>query len=260
MRLVVRTDGGLSEARIAGAAGIETGMDLMQIDLDAVRERLEDLPNVRRAIVTRTLPDQLLVAVEEHIPVAWLSCPPQGIRARSRDRGLLIDELGTVFRCLGGTSEADALPVIDAYRIARPVEGGIVESREVHAALALIDRSDRLFDGRGLDIEEVRVKNEWSLECLYRDGMTVTFDRHQVERGLDDLSLIVDKIRTTPLQIATVNVAVRKNIPVTFQGEVDWERLSEAEAALPGADPGEETGEAILDRREKHLRSILSGG
>lgn len=55
---------------IQKALGYDIGSPIMALDLDAIRERLEALPAVRRAAVKRTLPSTLHLLVEERVAVA----------------------------------------------------------------------------------------------------------------------------------------------------------------------------------------------
>ena len=258
-RLVILTDGDLAESAIAEAGGVSAGMDLMELDLEEVRSRLEDLPNVAEAEVTRELPDRLEIRVKELVPVAWLSCPPQGIRPMNTERGFLLDAEGNVFRCLELHDGMKALPVIEALKIARPAEGTILQSESIRKAIELITRSDTFFEGLGLEVAEVRIVTEWSLDCVYRDGMIASFAMNDIERGLLDLNHIVRKMRLRSMQLETVNLVVTKNIPVTFAAGVDASVL-EADDAETEEIAGQESEPAEREEERKHLRSILKGG
>ena len=97
----------------------------------------------------------------------------------------------------------------------------MVESPLVSQSLKLILASDILFAGKGLDILDVRALNTWGLLCRYQDDLMVTFDSHKIEDGLRDLAEIVKKSREFQFSLASVNLAVAKNIPVTFHSEID---------------------------------------
>jgi cell division septal protein FtsQ len=62
----------LTEADVVAAARIEPGESLLALDPDAVVDRVEALPGVRRARVTRHLPDRVVVTVEERAPYALI--------------------------------------------------------------------------------------------------------------------------------------------------------------------------------------------
>ena len=55
---------------IVESLGIERGMPILAIDLEAAQARLQGLPWVRRSIVERRLPDEIYVRLEERAPMA----------------------------------------------------------------------------------------------------------------------------------------------------------------------------------------------
>ncbi|MEQ9139129.1 MAG: FtsQ-type POTRA domain-containing protein, partial [Thalassobaculum sp.] len=74
-------------AALLDMVGIERGMPILAVDLDAVRQRVETLPWVKDARVERHLPDTLFITLTERRPLAlW-----------QRHRALaLVDEDGVV--------------------------------------------------------------------------------------------------------------------------------------------------------------------
>ncbi len=261
-RFMVQTDGILSEADVASAARVELGMNLMTIDLKAVRERLAELPMVTSVEINRELPDLLQVKIEERVPLAWLSCPPQGVRPRNTARGFLIDEHGEVFRCQKLLKRFLDLPVIETYHLPMPSEGAQLDSDVIKEAIRLVKESNRLFADDGLQIEEVRVRNPYSLTCRYNTLMEVTFGLKEIDRGLQDLRWIISHAHSAGQELATVNVMPSKNIPVTFYTPPALKAtplqavpgsLRELPAAASPVDSNEE-------RLQRQLRSILSGG
>ena len=87
----VEVDGAqtLSEQEIRNVAAVPSGEPLARVDLDGVRARLEAMAVVRAAEVTRQWPDEVLIQVEERVPIAV-------VEIGGRIRGLDAD--GVVFR------------------------------------------------------------------------------------------------------------------------------------------------------------------
>ncbi|MCB1063341.1 MAG: FtsQ-type POTRA domain-containing protein [Verrucomicrobiae bacterium] len=262
-RFVVSTDGVLTEADIADAGRVEMGMNLMTIDLKAVRERLAVLPMVVNVEVNRELPDLLEVKVEERVPLAWLSCPPQGVRPRNTTKGFLIDEHGEVFRCQKLLKRFLDLPVIETYHLPMPSEGAQMDTVVIREAIRLIQESNRMFGPDGLEVREVRVKNPYSLTCLYNTQMEAVFGLKEIDRGLQDLRWIVTHAHSAGQQLATVNVMPTKNIPVTFYTPPSMP-TGPHESGLPriGNLPsvGAPSDDDSAARMQRQLRSILNGG
>ncbi|MEM9016728.1 MAG: hypothetical protein AAGC68_06920, partial [Verrucomicrobiota bacterium] len=161
---------------------------------------------------------------------------------------------GVLFQCLDLTEEVQELPIFEKFKIPEPVEGERWEVDGIDASLALIS-PDSVIAGRdGLSVHLVRLKSEWAIECLYRNGLEVSFSLHEVERGMQDLALILDETRSLGPALAHVDVTVRENIPVRFAEEIDPSGIGVI------AQPVAETGEKEENAQEKHLRSILKGG
>ena len=84
--LIQRPDFAIDRVQIEAAAGYElrhvssqslratsqvsSGSNFFTIDLDRVRSQYETVPWVRRAAIRRVWPNQLVVAIEEHQPMA----------------------------------------------------------------------------------------------------------------------------------------------------------------------------------------------
>ena len=236
-RLQIHTDGVLTEAELATAARVELGMNLMEIDLNEVRGQLGKLPMVTNAEVVREMPDRLEIRVKERVPVAWLSCPPHGVRPQNTAHGFLVDEDGQVFRCHKLITRFMALPVIETMRMPKPAEGTRIEFEPVREAIALIQSSNTLFERDRLEVVEVRLRNAWSMTAHYNNQMTVVFGAGDVERGLDDLRWIVSHAHSAKKELATVNLIPSKNIPVTFYKPPERRAVPISEGKLGDSSP-----------------------
>lgn len=257
-RLNVQSDGSLRSNQILEVANVAVGMSLMDLDLRAIRERIERLPVVEESIVSREMPDKLNVLVKERIPVAWISCPPLGVRPGDMERGYLVDRDGILFRCLDLTDAVSALPVIETFSMPDPVEGATLEADGLDSALRLIAAAENDEAPLTRSIHLVRLRNEWSLHAHYRSGLQVTFGAFDVERGLRDLAVIVDQVEEAGATLATVDVVAKENIPVTFVAPVDPDRFAKKDVSLQAN--AEKHDRSPFDSKEKHLRSILNGG
>jgi cell division protein FtsQ len=87
-RIDVRAGAHARAGEIRRAARVSTGDPLLLVNLGAVRERVEQLPWVKRAKVQRDLPSRLRITVTERTAVAW--------SRRSAERVTLIDATGRV--------------------------------------------------------------------------------------------------------------------------------------------------------------------
>ncbi|MEM7517118.1 MAG: FtsQ-type POTRA domain-containing protein, partial [Planctomycetota bacterium] len=149
--LDVRTDGSLSVALLTEVANVAPGMSLMKLDLDGIQDRIAKLPVVEEVVVSREMPDKLNIMVRERIPVAWLSCPPLGIRRGDMERGFLIDADGCLFRCLDATEAVLALPLVEVFKMEEPEEGTVLTTRPFEAALSLLSGEHGVLGLESLD-------------------------------------------------------------------------------------------------------------
>ena len=62
----------LDAADVAGVAGVRLGAPLLRVDTGAVAARVERMPWVASAKVSRALPGTLRITVTERVPVAWV--------------------------------------------------------------------------------------------------------------------------------------------------------------------------------------------
>ena len=138
------------------------GQYILAVDLQAVRERLERLPWVRRATVKRLLPSTLLVRLEEHRPTAlWRG--PEGLRLIGTDGETIPVEDLRAFRdlpLLYGSDAPSRVPELlrllaSAPELARRVTG---------AALVGARRWDVFVDGRTtVRLPETAAAEAWRL-------------------------------------------------------------------------------------------------
>lgn len=257
-QLNFKSDGVLTEANLSEIANVSAGMMLLELDLAGIRERIEKIPVVKEVIVSREMPDRLNILVKERVPVAWISCPPLGIRQGDMDRGFLVDSEGHLFRCLDLTEEIQVLPIIENFAMAEPVEGTRLSDDGMLGAITLVQKSPELANDGSTDVHLVRVRNEWSLQCRYRSGLQVVFALYDLDRGLADLAIVLKQAHKMGQHLATVDVTMSENIPATFAGPVDPESISAVAEPLGTKDYTPES--TPRSDAEKHLHSILNGG
>lgn len=213
--LSIHTDGDLDEQQILRQSGLKRGLPLDPISAEHIQSRIEQLPRVESAIVRKQLPESLAIRVTERVPVAWLSCPAHKIRPL-RDQGMLIDQHGFVLRCHELKQPWLALPTIEINQVASPIEGVKLESNSLIKSLQLVGLLRPLesrFETRLIDIRPLK---DWGLLCYFSNEVLATFHVDQLETGLANFVTILKETRRKNQRLATVNLAVMKNIPVTF--------------------------------------------
>lgn len=145
------------------------------MDLARTRAAFEQVPWVRRAVVRRVWPDKLVVALEEHQPVALWDGDENSDR--------MVNSHGEVFEANVGDVEDDSLPqfggpegtsmqVLDMYRRLRPV-----------------------FVKMDADITALRLSGRGSWKVDLDDGATIELGRGTQDEVVDRTTRFV---RTVP--------------------------------------------------------------
>ena len=79
--LNVETDGTLAPDTVLEAADLHKGSNIFLIDLNRAKSRVEALPQVEKAQVTRQLPRRITIQINERKPIAWIA-PEHGTVGR----------------------------------------------------------------------------------------------------------------------------------------------------------------------------------
>ncbi len=142
----------LSTYEVLAAADVDLGVPLARIDIDAVRDRVSEVPAVADVSVHRSWPHTLTISVSERAPVATLH----------KDGWWLMDSEGVMFR--RSAHRDPSLPVV-------AFEGTLDDQarREVAAVIAALPAS--VID----DMKRVRAHSMDSISLMLRDGKEVVW-------------------------------------------------------------------------------------
>ncbi len=219
-RFQYHTNGGIPFQQAAAAAGLRNDMNLMDVDLSAIRTRLLALPRVKEVKVERRLPDHLSIELEERLPAAWftsISKDPANAAANiGRDRRLFLDRDGIVFKCEEHLAGYMNLPVINAPDEKVITAGREMTSASVKAALALLDRMNSREWPVVANVSAIEIVNAWTLQVRMDSDAAYTFYPVKQDAQLDRLAFILRTARESNLGVATVNLQMQRNVPVTF--------------------------------------------
>ena len=212
------TNGGIPARIAATTAGLRPDTNLMDVDVGAVRESLEQLPRVKSVKIERRLPDKLSITLDERIPVAWLTSARQGLR-RARG-GLMIDAEGIAFMCDEVLTAYDSLPSIDEPGLPQIRVGQRITHlplRNAHKLLA--DLNGRTWPVP-MRIAKINIRNEWTLEAESESGASFTFHPDETSRQIALLDYILKVSMDRGRLVHTANLQMQRNIPVTFFDQV----------------------------------------
>ncbi len=220
--IVVRGDGVLNRAWVERTLGVRPGVPLMELDLDALRDRLLESGQVRVAVVARRFPDVLSITLEERSPVLR-------IRAQSADgveRHLFVARDGSVFVGEGyDDSVVLGLPWLGGVSLTRDLSGrGFSMVPGMGAVSDLLGTARASAPSLAKDFQTV------SLARFARDGVILvrTPEVSEIAFGTRDdfyrqiarLDYILDQLRAKPgaTPVRSINLAVGgRQVPVAFE-------------------------------------------
>jgi cell division septal protein FtsQ len=205
--LDLASDGKLQSWHIREYARLEPGVNLFAVDLRKVRRELESVPIVGMVTVTRVLPDTLRIRISERMAVARLGDEAGG-------QPLAVDRDGYA---LGPSSVSIRLPVISGYRASGLRPGSRIEDSGVQVALRLLDLGDEPVFSRFIRIRRVDVSREETLEVQLERGEQIRFPRKDLRPRLERLCEIIKQSADEGRAIASVDMTVDRNFPVTYQ-------------------------------------------
>lgn len=190
----------LSPAEAMQLSGILPGENLLRLDADAIRRRLEEDPRIGAAKVRRVAPDRVVLEVDERIPVALLSYA---------DGFLFVDGSGRLIAA--DRRSRPGLPVVTGVALDRvglhlPPPEDLVIGADVAARLPLGLRSD---------VAEINVTDPDDVVMLMLNGLVV-FLGEPVD--LDRKLLIVESLLPRVQQERAVAVDVRVPSVPTLRG------------------------------------------
>ena len=117
--ILYETDGTLDRAWLESRLALPAGARLPELDIFALRERLQEDPQVRAATVRRRFPDALQVTVEERVPVARLV-----VREGAERKVLLVGRDGVVYEGRGLSGQrTGTLPFLTGVRLRATGQG-----------------------------------------------------------------------------------------------------------------------------------------
>ncbi len=212
----VQTDGTLQRDQILNVADLREGENIFRVNLARVHERLQELPQVDGVEVVRKLPAEIDIRIVERKPIGWITSEKQIADPFASDAAFLVDARGVLMKEKKLLPEYLGLPLILGC-VSESLEAGkIVESLEARAALELLRLSTRSFMQTRFQIREIDVSKGYCLVVTDKNHSRVTFGFDNLDTQLQRLEQFLIYSDDAHRELATVNLLVQRNIPVTF--------------------------------------------
>ncbi len=214
--ITVFTDGTLAREQILRAAALEEGVNIFRVNLSAVHDRLQELPQVDEVEVVRRMPREIDIRIIERKPVAWITSEQEFSDPFTSGRAFLVDARGVLMRQKKLLPEYLGLPVILGCKSQALEAGRVVDSFDARAALELLRLGTGSFMQTRFQIRQIDLSRGYCLVVTDRNGSRITFGFDQLERQIERLERFLVHADDNRQEIATVNLMVQRNIPVTF--------------------------------------------
>jgi cell division septal protein FtsQ len=213
----VQTDGTLQREQILNVANLHEGENIFRVNLARVHDRLQDLPQIDEVEVVRKLPAEIDIRIVERKPIAWITSEKQISDPFASEAAFLVDARGVLMKEKKLLPEYLGLPLILGCASESLEVGKIVTSPETKAALELLRLSTRSFMQTRFQIREIDVSKGYCLIVTDKNHSRVTFGFDNLDLQLQRLEQFLIYSDDAHREIATVNLLVQRNIPVTFQ-------------------------------------------
>jgi hypothetical protein len=213
----VQTDGTLQREQILTVADLREGENIFRVNLARVHDRLQELPQIDEVEVVRRLPAEIDIRIVERKPIAWITSEKQIADPFASQAAFLVDARGVLMKEKKLLPEYLGLPSILGCGSESLEAGKIVESPESKAALELLRLSTRSFMQTRFQIREIDVSTSYCLIVTDKNHSKVTFGFDNLDLQLQRLEQFLVYSDDAHREIATVNLLVQRNIPVTFQ-------------------------------------------
>jgi len=212
----IQTDGSLQRDQILKVTEIREGENIFQVNLARVRDRLQQLPQVDEAQVLRKLPGEIDIRITERKPIAWITSDKQISDPFASDVAFLVDARGVLMKEKKLLPEYLGLPLITGCTSESLEPGKTVASFEGKAALELLRLSTRSFMQTRFLIREIDLSKGYCLVVSDKNHSRVTFGFDNLDAQLERLEQFLVYADDSKQELATVNLMVQRNIPVTF--------------------------------------------
>lgn len=202
-QLDVTSSGRLSEEHIREFSGVTEGLNIFDVDINAVRQKLEDGPLVKSAEVQRKLPETLVIRVSERTPLARIAHGQAGFY-------FTVDLDGHVLGLAG--RQAGAMPIVKGFNDRGISPGSVLRDGGAIDALNVINMCGESLINQVVHINTIDVSHPDYLDLSLEGNIKVLLPRNSPRSKLEDL---VVYLREAGGRISFIDLTLDRNVPAT---------------------------------------------
>ena len=219
-------------------SGFEGTENLIDLDLERVKARLEALPVLRSVALQRVPPQTLRIRVVPRIPVAEIHLPRVRPQGGLEMEVFYVDDEGCVIQFPEATASLlrqrlvpEPLPRLTG--VSNVVAGRVLGGRNVQAALRLIGAFQQSAMLGLTELDTVNLEDSTILQVKTSHGNQVTFGLSQFALQLERWRRIHDYAAARGQVVVTLDLSVSNNVPVVLDDKRRFQQSAGSSANHP---------------------------
>ena len=224
-RFRLETNGRLQAEQVLHWAGLESGDNVLEVDLALIKRNLELIPMIHDVAVERVLPDRITVRVKERRPVfKTYYLAPNDTNSRIVMKPYMIDEHGYVLSPEGPDEASldhedywQRLPELSGLTGMRLLPGERVGSQQIDFAI----KAYQVYLGSSL-VDRVKIR---SIDVSQDDVLVArTSDQQEAILGKGDLmtqyrrwELMLDQASREGMRLISLDLSMKNNHPFKWE-------------------------------------------
>lgn len=205
---------------------IHQGMNIFQVDLTATEKKLSDLPEVKKAHVERLLPHTIRITLERRLPIFRLAASSE--EPFVVGQSYVVDQEGVLMMPKKTEDALLELPLLIGLESAHFAPGVTLQDEKFSFALTLWKQFNDPKNAGLISIRSFDVSREYDAVVTDGNHACFIFGPDHLPEQMERLQKLLTHIQESGRQIATANLMLEHNTPVTFRsnGDVGSSRLA----------------------------------
>jgi len=208
-------DGVMTPEDALAVTGLREGVNIFRVNLSEVEASLKTIPQVAAVQIERRLPDQISLTLKSKQPVAWIAPADDTEDPFDPANALLVDAKGFFIIPRLIQPEFYQLPIIYGVKSPNILDSEPLHREDLMRGLRLLEIARRT-PASALRIRTVNIGKGYCIDVTNDRNAKITFAAEDFEEQLERLARLLEHCSESGRELATVNLMVKRNTPVTF--------------------------------------------